>query len=57
MTLKKLAEEAERNYNKWHSIVRRGAHERHGKTQPQAVALRNYHEGRLDAFNEAKLLK
>ncbi len=51
-----LIKEAESNYWKWRKIVGRGAHSQHDRTQPQAIALMNYHEGRLDAFNEAKQL-
>ncbi len=57
MTLRSLIKDAEANADKWRSICARGTHAQHNKTEIQAIALREYFEGRLDAFNEAKRLK
>ena len=56
MSIKRLTKDAEANADKWRAICARGTHAQHNKTEIQAIALREYFEGRLSAFNEAKLL-
>jgi hypothetical protein len=56
MTIKKMIEDAEANADKWRSICARGTHAQHDKTEVQAIALREYFEGRLDGLVEAKRL-
>ena len=56
MTLRNLIIDAERNADRWRSIVARGSHQQHNKTEIQAIALREYFEGRLDGLVDAKRL-
>ena len=56
MTLRSLIKDAEASANKWRSITARGSHSQHNKTEVQAIALREYFEGRLDGLVEAKRL-
>ena len=56
MTLKSMIKDTEANADKWRSIVARGAWLQHDKTEIQAIALREYFEGRLDGLVEAKRL-
>ena len=56
MTLRNLIIDAERNADKWRSIVARGAWSQHNRTEAQAIALHNRFEGRLDGLVDAKRL-
>ena len=56
MSITAKIKDAERNADKWRGIVSRGTWAEKGKTEIQAIALREYFEGMLDGLTESKLL-
>ena len=56
MSITAKIKDAESNYHKWRRIVGRGVWSQYDRTESQALALMHYHEGRLEAFTEAKQL-
>ena len=56
MSINAKIKDAEYNHQKWARITVHGSHSQYGKTEVQAIMLREYFEGMLDGLTEAKLL-
>ena len=56
MSINAKIKDARRNADMWQAITDGGTWLQHNRTETQAIALREYHSGRLDGLTEAKLL-